>query len=504
MNLYNNIANVLSKSGIKLAVGSMYDYMEMWKEWYAGDVQDFHHYSARLADGKIVSLERLTMNMPKKICEDVAKLLWTEKTEIQLESKGNSKALWKVLDNKTNNFSKNFPVFLEKVLALGNGVLIEYKDNGNTTIDYVPGDLFIPYKYTNSYIYGIITISRFTEIENPDDEPKSKTTYFTHITYHEYEDGKYKTKHELYKSNADNELGKEVEDGIFSEYYPNLKKEDEIETDVPYFQVVSLNLANNLDMSSPLSVSLFANSIDRFKSIDTKYDSFMNEFKLGKKRILVDSSTLKAKATPDEKGNIQYVRYFDTEDQVYVAVEGMEKQPAKEIDFSLRTNEHITAINSELNWLSDNVGLGTEWYQFNGSGVKTATEVISENSKAFRTREHLLTGINDVVIDLVKAVCKLEGIESKDITITPDDSIIVDKNTERTMDLMEVQQGLMSKETYLKKNKGLSEKQAKDELAKIDSEKMSNQELFGFPTEENPDNTPQKAKEENDKKIEEK
>ena len=44
---------------------------------------------------------------------------------------------------------------------------------------------------------------------------------------------------------------------------------------------------------------MFANSLDRFKAIDLKYDSFMNEFDLGRKRILVDSTTLKAKVEPN-------------------------------------------------------------------------------------------------------------------------------------------------------------------------------------------------------------
>lgn len=259
-------------------------------------------------------------------------------------------------------------------------------------------------------------------------------------------------------------------------------------------------MANNLDMSSPVSISIFANSIDRFKAIDVKYDSFMQEFVLGKKRILVDNSTLKAKAIPNENGKVDYVQYFDANDQVYVAVEGMEKQPAKEIDFKLRASEHIEAINAELNWLSSNVGLGENYYKFDGVSTKTATEVMSENSKAFRTRVHHLININDVVYDLVSAICNIEGIKTNDIIIVPDDSIIEDKTAKKTMALMEVQQGLKSKKSYLMEFEGLSEEQAEEELEKINEEKMSNQELFGFPAEEKP--TGNKGKE--DKKKEEK
>lgn len=497
MELYNNISSVLSKkNGINLAVGDIYDYMQIWKEWLAGDVADFHHYKVKLASGTTVNKEILTMNMPKKVCEDMAKLLWTEKTQIQLKRKKDTIKLWSILDNKVNNFTTNFPIFIEQVMALGNGALIEYKDNGVTTIDYVTGDLVVPYKYTNSYVYGLITVSRYSEIEDAETN-KEKTFYYTHITYHEHENGKYKRKHELYKSENDNELGNEIN---FNEIYPDIEKEDEIETDVPYFQVLKPNLANNLDMSSPLGISIFANSIDRFKAIDLKYDSFSREFVLGKKRILVDNTTLKAKAIPNENGKIDYVQQFDANDEVYVAVEGMEKQPAKEIDFTLRTKDHIDAINAELNWLSSNVGLGENYYKFDGVSVKTATEVISENSKAFRTRTRHLINVNDVVYDLVRAICHIEGIDASDIVITPDDSIITDKNAEKTLALMEVQQGLKSKKSYLIKFEGMTEQQAQEELDKINEEKMTNQEVFGFPTEEGQTLN----KEENKKKNEEK
>lgn len=497
MELYNNISSVLSKkNGINLAVGDIYDYMQIWKEWLAGDVADFHHYKVKLASGTTVNKEILTMNMPKKVCEDMAKLLWTEKTQIQLKRKKDTIKLWSILDNKVNNFTTNFPIFIEQVMALGNGALIEYKDNGVTTIDYVTGDLVIPYKYTNSYVYGLITVSRYSEIEDAETN-KEKTFYYTHITYHEHENGKYKRKHELYKSENDNKLGNEIN---FNEIYPDIEKEDEIETDVPYFQVLKPNLANNLDMSSPLGISIFANSIDRFKAIDLKYDSFSREFVLGKKRILVDNTTLKAKAIPNENGKIDYVQQFDANDEVYVAVEGMEKQPAKEIDFTLRTKDHIDAINAELNWLSSNVGLGENYYKFDGVSVKTATEVISENSKAFRTRTRHLINVNDVVYDLVRAICHIEGIDASDIVITPDDSIITDKNAEKTLALMEVQQGLKSKKSYLIKFEGMTEQQAQEELDKINEEKMTNQEVFGFPTDEGQTIN----KEENKKKNEEK
>ena len=39
-------------------------------------------------------------------------------------------------------------------------VTVEYKKNDKAIIDYIDGDVILPYKYTNSYINGLITVSR--------------------------------------------------------------------------------------------------------------------------------------------------------------------------------------------------------------------------------------------------------------------------------------------------------------------------------------------------------
>ena len=471
MKLYENIASVLSKKGINLVVGSIYDFQEIWKSWYRGNVNDFHYYNTRV-NGKDVQCERKTMNMPKKVCEDIAKLLWTEKTRIELSNPKATKRLYEVLDSKENSFTVNFPIFLEKGVAIGTGVLVEYQnEQGKTIIDYLMGSVFIPYKYTNSYINGGITISRFIE------EKGSKKTYYTHITYHEYENGIYRRLNELYKSKTETELGKEDN---FKEKFPTIKELEEIETSTPRFQIFRPNLANNFDMDSPMGISVLANSIDRFKSIDMKYDSFYREFKLGKKRILVDPTAMKAQMVADNEGNTHLVQYFDTEDEAYVGINGMEGQPVKEVDFSLRAQDHIEAINADLNWLSSNIGLGSNFYKFDGNTTKTATEVISENSDAFRTKVHYDIIVNDVIYDLVKVICEMEGIKTTKITIIPDDSIIEDKNTEQLRAQQEVNSGLRSKKSYLMDIKGMTEEEAELELQRINEEKISNQEAFGI------------------------
>lgn len=470
MKLYEDIKNVLAKQNMNLVVGTIYDLQEIWLQWYRGSVNDFHYYNVT-CNGKQVTRERKTMNAAKMVCEEMTKLLWTERTKIELDTPEKTKKLWEVLDSKRNSFTVNFPTFLEKSLAIGSGLLVEFKDgNDETIIDYINGNVIIPFKYTNSCIEGIITISRFEEGRD-----KNKV-YYTHITIHDFDGNKYTKINELFKSKNEDELGKRID---FGSKFPGVQEVQEYQTKTPHFQFFKPNLANNFDINSPMGISFYANSIDRLKSLDMKYDSFFMEFKLGKKRIMVDPTAMKATATADENGNVRQVQYFDSEDEVYVGINGMDGQPVKEIDFSIKAQEHIDSINADLNWLSTNLGMGSSYWKFDGDQVRTATEVISENSKAFRTREHFAMIMIDVVYDLVRVICDLNGIETKNITITLDDSIIEDKDAIRLKDQQEVSIGLLSKKQYLL-NRGYSEEQAIQILKEINEEKMTNQEAFGF------------------------
>lgn len=438
-NIYNSINKTLSKQGINTIVGSTYDFISIWKEWYRGNVNSFHNYNVKLASGKTCKCERLTLNMAKKVCEDFSKLLWTENVKIELDTKAKTKRLWEVLDSKKNNFSVNFPEIIEKTFALGSSMLVEYKSNNETLIDYIEADLIIPFEYNNSYISGVITLSKFTR------GTEKEKLYYTHLTVHKFDGSKYSKENQLYKSKTANDLGEKI---LFRELFPNVLSYIQHETDTPHFQILKTNIANNLDFDSPMGISIFANHIDKLKSLDTKYDSLNNEFIMGAKRIMVSNTALKGTKKYNPDGSESNYLYFDENDRTYVGINGMNEIPIKEIDFTLRTEPHIQAINADLNYLSAGVGLGQNFYEFNGQSVKTATEVISENSDTFRSKENHQIIVKDVLYDLVKSICFLEGISSKYIQITFDDSIIEDKNAEKKQALIEYNAGLIDKVEY--------------------------------------------------------
>ena len=116
MEFLKDLKKQLAQKGINIINTDYYNYIDMWGQWYKGNVDDFHHYNIKLADGTTAQAERLTMNMPKKLCEDFSKLLWSEKAKIHTDNDANDKKLWEILDSKKN--LKIFGIFLEKAFLL--------------------------------------------------------------------------------------------------------------------------------------------------------------------------------------------------------------------------------------------------------------------------------------------------------------------------------------------------------------------------------------------------
>lgn len=69
--------------------------------------------------------------------------------------------------------------------------------------------------------------------------------------------------------------------------FANMSEKAYTGSDKRQFVIDRLNIVNNVDPDSPMGVAVFANAIDQLKGVDIAYDSYVNEFILGKKRIFV-------------------------------------------------------------------------------------------------------------------------------------------------------------------------------------------------------------------------
>jgi A118 family predicted phage portal protein len=138
-----------------------------------------------------------------------------------------------------------------------------------------------------------------------------------------------------------------------------------------------------------------------------------------------------------------------------------------------------------LNILGNKVGFGENHYHFDGTVLSTATAVVSSNSKLFRRKKKLEIGYESAIYDLVKAICYASSvfgtynINTEDMVIQFDDSIIEDKEAESNRALREVSAGVMSKVEYREKIFGETPEIAEEEIRKIQENEPGIEDLLG-------------------------
>lgn len=411
--------------------------LEEWMSWYKGYVTDFHKYN--VYNGlKQVSVTRRSLGMAKTICEDWANLLLNEKVKIYTGTDFD-----KVLDDvfEYNNFRVKANQLVELSFALGSGAFVEYLDaSENITVDYIRADMIYPLSWENGYINECAFASA----------KKNGETEQIYLQIHTIGDGgTYCIRNVLIDAESGNEIALE-----------GIEEEINTKSTEPLFQIITPNTVNNIDPDSPMGISIYANAVHQLKSVDTVYDSYINEFDLGRKRVFIDVSLAQVKMQED--GSVRPV--FDPKDVVFYALNhvGRDAQSQGITDVSpvIRSAEHETGLKNALDALSFKCGLGNDRYRFESGGVRTATEVITEKSELYQSLKKHEIVLRSALTGLVRTIAFLYGTEVKDVTIDFDDSIIQDKVSERQQDMNDVAIGAMGLLEYRMKWYGESEKEA--------------------------------------------
>lgn len=449
-------------------------YIDQWKSWYVGNVRKFHNYFI-FNGNKKVKQHRYTMNMAKEISEDWSDILWSEKCSISLKNENMQKAF----DDLTNELDlyEFINQCIEKSGALGTAGavvsiydLIQNKDEmtldtseAKTRIDLVDVDWIFPLSWNNKEI----TECAFGSVEY------IKGKKYVVLSVHKIGDnGNYHIYNHLFSER----------NGILSEITTEddtLKDFDTL-SDKKWFSIFRPLLTNNLFNNSPFGISHFANAIDNLKAVDISFDALKNEIKDGRKRTFVRSDMFNY-----DDGQQKLV--FDPNDTtVYQLPKGATKDDLIQSDSDeLRTDKQIETLNTNLNILGSKVGFGENHYHFDGTNLSTATAVISSNNKLFRRKKKLEIGYETAIYDLAEAVVYASSqfgtynIDTEDMVIQFDDSIIEDKDAEANRAMAEVRAGLISKEEYRERIYGETPEIAKQKIADIQERQPDIKSLLG-------------------------
>lgn len=462
----NAVIVKLNELGYTTIPDSFYSKVYEWKSWYQGNVKGFHNYTVQNGERQ-VKCRRYSLGMGKKLCEDWANLLMNEKVKITLEGQKEQDFIDLVLTE--NNFTVKANEMQELKSAMGTVAYVprvigqEISESGDIVpgnasgivLDYVTIENIYPLSWQNGYISECAFSSEVTRGGKD----------YLYLQIHRREDnGNYVIENRIYR--YDNEQ-------LADEQLVNVKGFENIPpvvhtgSDKRQFVIDRPNIANNVNYLLPTGIAVYANAIDVLQGADIAYDSYVNEFKLGKKRIMVKPSAAQyLDGTPafDPDDVVFYVMPEDTEDGAVVTP----------IDMTLRTAEHNTGIQDQLNILSSKCGFGETYYRFDGGSVATATQVISENSTMFRTIKKMEIVLEQALVELCRILLRLGNTamnaglnEDVEISIDFDDSIIEDKQTDFARDMQLLQAGIMNDWEFRMKWMNEDEATAKAALPKM-------------------------------------
>ena len=413
--------------------------LDLWKSYFQGNVKNFHKYSEYLgAEIGRADRERKTLGMPKVISELWADNIINPETKVVItpneETEDNKLQAWWDDINVRMGIEVKLNDLTELIFALGNGATVQSIENNRPIQQYISMDHIFPLRED----LGEIVDCAFVDVSS------GEIYIQAHI---KLENGTY----EIYNHYFDSE-GK-----------PILKEDVEpmVTSDVKLFQLYKPAIVNNINIGNPLGISIYANALDESKAVDIAYDSIDKEVRNGRTRLILRTGALHT-----DKGK-KYPVFDKEQDEFYVLPEDEEdggKDPVTIKQGSFNTDPLVTVLEKHINLMGSKCGLGDNAFYAKDGTIYTNTEqVVSSNSKFYKTRRKHATRIEKSLIEMVKALYYLDTGKELDanIYVEFDDSIIHDKEAEYNRSRLEVMQGLKSHIQHFMDTMDLTQEEAK-------------------------------------------
>lgn len=442
-----------------------------WLDWYKGTLKSFH--TVKVSNGLTTPTREIyALKVAKRVCEDWSSSMLNEDVKIVINSTNKKSSIF-VQGSKGNGGvlgSNNFEVLLsdtlEQMFALGTSAFVIDLDNiavdnsGNIVdgskatvkIKGINATRILPISWSNGVVTEASFISEMTVA--------NKTYYI--VSSHIKEDDGYVIYNDLVDNNYKT-----------ASLNVNLLPIIRTKSLKPLFYIMKTNISNNIDLDSPMGISIYANAIDNLKGCDVAYDSCIREVLTGQRIVMMNKCLL----TTDEQGNPiapqdvkqTYMQFFGDDARSDVS------EFIKEFHPTLNTDALDKELQNQLNMLSSKVGLGANYYRFDSSsGVVTATEYVGERNDFMRNAVKISKSVKSTLKDLVQGILfvgkNILGANVDDnakIDISVSDGVVEDDSKEREQDRQDVRDGIMSKAEYRAKWYGETIEEATEAINKI-------------------------------------
>ena len=485
VSILSALRNLFTKGGVKLGMvkslnlitdddrvaidQSEYDRIQLAKKYYRDDLPLVHY---RNSYGNRRHRKMSTLNVTKLASKRLASIIFNEQCELSLEDAKLNKLLADIID--ANHFNLQFEQHLETGIALGGLAARPYVDDqDNIRIAWANATQFYPLRTNTDNISECVFASRSTRVEN------KQNVYYTLLEFHQWNGSDtYIITNELYRSTENDVVGDQVS---LDRIYPGMQKSIQFNGVIkkPLFAYFRTPGANNRDLDSPLGMGIVDNSKNIIDAINRTHDEFVHEIRMGKRRIAVPAEMLRpgnkfgSTANDDEIHPLMFDPDMDVYEQFYGDADNMS---VTDLTSDIRTSSYKEAIDYFLREFEEQTGFSAGTFSFDGQSVKTATEVVSENSTTYQTRSSYLTQVELFLNQLVTAIlevastpeffsdnkarCQFDADNELNLSVHFDDGVFVDKDKQKSDELALVAAGIMPKKQYLIRNFGLSDEEA--------------------------------------------
>ena len=373
---------------------------------------------------------------------------------------------------------------LEYGIALGGLVIKPYVTLGADgkyvmEFDYSKATDFYPFSFSQS---GKVTEAAFI------DRIITKDKVYAKLEYHKLEGNKVIVKNAAFEMSSDaystsnsfvsNELGKPIpltEVSEWAELEPVIEIPNMTNLLFAYFKMPE---ANTVDLQSPLGASGFSRAVSLIKEADEIYSDLLWEFEGSQLAVDIDRTAVNPMKNPD--GTYKEI-LPKLQDRLFRRTLDLGSDETYNV-FSptIRDASIINGLNNQLMRIEDACALSRGTLSVvTESEARTATELKILKQRSFSANQDIQKALQtsfEQLFVIMEQYCILYNIVAPgeyEVAYKWDDSILVDKESERQQDLIEVQNGLMSKREYRMKWYGETEKQAEESLKIIDDEKTS-------------------------------
>ena len=440
-----------------------------WQTTYQGDGVPWATVSSDQVDKP---RRRMLLKPAKTLVQYISRLNMAECT-VSVEGDHRQSFIDTVL--KQNRFRKNARKADERAEALGGIAIKPYASGGRLMIDFVRPECFIPLTWDNGGIREAMFVSRTVR----------NRTFYTKAEVHRFGAlGKLHIDTYLFESQSESDVGSQVGFTRLPEFAA-MEPHIVLNRFEPVFSYICPSL-NDSDMTDcPLGISRFADAKDVIKACDIAFDELQVERLMSEKMIFASQYMVDKSIDIDGMPKIRY--NHDTRVFQILNIDGKENQMPETFDPSFKINEHVKDLQRQLDLLCFKCNLDVGSLSFDGDGgIKTATEIRSQNSKTYSTVSDNQTVLSEAFEHLIRSLLWMGGEMGlispgdADVKVTFDDSITPDHDTFIKEGVLLLQSGAISKRRFMTEYRGLTEEEADSEIAQINAENgAASVDLFG-------------------------